>query len=67
MGPLREIHAGSGFWSQDSAIQVLGGPLQGSKVWVRWPGGKATTTEVAPGMREITIAEPGGLIPSSQK
>ena len=25
MGPAREIHGGSGYWSQDSAVQVLGG------------------------------------------
>src|SRR5712675_2445485 len=25
-GPEREIHAGSGYWSQDSAVQVLGTP-----------------------------------------
>src|SRR6059058_4125237 len=23
-GPIREVHAGSGYWSQDSAVQVLG-------------------------------------------
>src|SRR4029079_15075308 len=25
LGPAREIHAGSGYWSQDSAVQVLHG------------------------------------------
>src|SRR4030095_162309 len=35
LSPTREVHAGSGYWSQDSAVQVLGvqtGPL---KLWVR--------------------------------
>jgi hypothetical protein len=26
LGPARELHAGSGYWSQDSSIQVLGAP-----------------------------------------
>ena len=25
-GPAREIHAGGGYWSQDSAVQVLSAP-----------------------------------------
>jgi len=40
LGPVREVHAGGGYWSQDSPVQVLtggDGPLQ---VWVRWPGRK---------------------------
>ncbi|MCI0540489.1 MAG: FG-GAP-like repeat-containing protein, partial [Verrucomicrobiales bacterium] len=39
-GPAREIHAGSGYWSQDSAVQVLGTSGPPTKLWVRWPGGK---------------------------
>ena len=26
-GPVREIHAGSGYWSQDSSVQVLANDL----------------------------------------
>lgn len=42
-GPCRTIQAGSGYWSQDAAPQVLG--LQESPValWIRWPGGKEQT------------------------
>ena len=39
MGPAREIHAGSGYWSQDGAVQVLAGGLP-ARVWTRWPGGR---------------------------
>ena len=39
-GPVREIHAGSGYWSQDSAVQVLGIPEPPAQIHVRWPGGK---------------------------
>ena len=54
-GPAREIHAGSGYWSQDSAMQVLGAPEAPTEVWVRWPGGRVTTTQVSPTTREVTI------------
>src|SRR5262249_48790848 len=36
-GPLQEIHAGSGYGSQDSAVLVL--PESTSRLQVRWPGG----------------------------
>ena len=54
-GPAREIHAGSGYWSQDGPIQVLGMWQQPTAVWVRWPGGRETITAVEPGTREMTI------------
>jgi hypothetical protein len=58
-GPAREIHAGSGYWSQDSVVQVLGGgPETPSQVWVRWPGGKITTSDV-PAASEINIGFDG--------
>src|SRR6266699_3433178 len=42
-GPVREIHGGSGYWSQDGAIAVLGSPEPPTLVQVRWPGGKTST------------------------
>ena len=59
-GFVREIHAGSGYWSQDGAVQVLPQPapisgLSGLEVWVRWPGGVTTTVPVAPNAMELTL------------
>lgn len=54
-GPAREIHAGSGYWSQDGAVQVLGQLEPPVAVWVRWPGGMESETPVEPGAREVTI------------
>jgi hypothetical protein len=54
-GPLREIHCGSGYWSQDSAVQVLSFPRTPQWLWVRWPGGKEMTVPVAPNAREIQV------------
>jgi enediyne biosynthesis protein E4 len=56
-GPAREVHGGSGYWSEDGAIQVLG-LAEGKRavgVWVRWPGGRETLTQLGPGQREVTI------------
>jgi hypothetical protein len=63
-GPLREIHAGSGYWSQDSVAQVLATPEPPTGLWVRWPGGKTTHTPLPPGVREITVDSAGSLKPS---
>ncbi len=60
-GPVREIHAGSGYWSQDSAVQVLAMPAVPSGLWVRWPGGQTTTSVVPPGAKSI-IVEPDGTV-----
>lgn len=62
-GPAREVHGGSGYWSEDGAIQVLG--IEEGKrpvaVWVRWPGGVETTAPLTTGQLEIRIVPPSGL------
>jgi enediyne biosynthesis protein E4 len=55
MGPVREIHAGSGYGSNDGSIQVLGFNAEPKKLHVTWPGGKVTSHPVAPGTVEILI------------
>jgi len=57
-GPVREIHGGSGYWSQDSATAVLGSPEPPSQLQVRWPGGKTSTTSVPRGASEIEVTIP---------
>src|SRR5207248_5593199 len=58
-GPAREVHGGSGYWSQDGAVQVLG--VEAGKravaLWIRWPGGAETSVPVAAGQWEV-IARP---------
>lgn len=46
IGPAREIHAGSGYRSQDGAIQVLALPPLPAELQVRWPGGRTSSTPV---------------------
>ena len=55
MGAAREIHGGSGYWSQDSVVQVMGCPETPTQIWVRWPGGKTTTNAIPTGAKEITV------------
>jgi enediyne biosynthesis protein E4 len=57
-GPVREIHAGSGYWSQNGAVQVLGRRASLTGVAVRWPGGLETRVPVAPGATEIVVRMP---------
>ncbi len=63
-GPAREIHAGSGYWSQDSMIQVLGLQEEVKGIWVRWPGGKITETKILNIVNEITLNPEGRIIDS---
>jgi len=55
MGPVREIQAGSGYWSQNGATQVFGLSGEPTAIWVRWPGGGETRTPVSAGAKEIVI------------
>jgi hypothetical protein len=65
--PAQELHAGSGYWSQDTSVMVLTAPAAQSshvlplRVSVRWPGGKTTQNQIPSGAREIAITESGEL------
>jgi hypothetical protein len=61
LGPLREIHAGSGYWSQDSCVMVLASADEPTGIWVRWPGGKIITAAIPRAAREITLDSTGKL------
>jgi hypothetical protein len=55
-GPVREVHAGSGYWSQDGAVQVFGLWGAPSAVRVRWAGsGSETRLPIPPGAREVSV------------
>ena len=58
-GPAREVHAGSGFWSQNSATLVLATPATPTAVWVRWPGGSQRAWAWPAGARRLEIATEG--------
>ena len=54
-GPVREIQAGSGYWSQNGGVQVLGRAAEPTALWIRWPGGQEQTVPLTRGQREITL------------
>jgi hypothetical protein len=55
MGPVREIQAGAGYWSQNGAVQVFGLSGVPTAVWARWPGGGETRTAVPAGAKEVIV------------
>jgi hypothetical protein len=59
-GPAREIHAGGGYWSQDSVVAVLATPQKPTGLWCRWPGGRTSLTAL-PDAREVTVDAEGQL------
>jgi hypothetical protein len=61
LGPVREIHAGSGYLSQDDFEQMLGTPEAPTSVWVRWPGGRTTTSALPADARDILVDQSGKL------
>ena len=60
-GTVREIHAGSGYWSQDSVVQVMGRDDIPARIDVLWPGGKTTSASVPQSAREIEVDASGNL------
>lgn len=55
-GPVREVQAGSGYWSQNGAVQVLGRAGEPTALWVRWPGGREQVVPLAPGQAEVRVS-----------
>ncbi len=60
-GPAREIHAGSGYWSQDSATIVLATPEAAGEIELRLPGGKMVRSPLPADAKEISI-DGGGRV-----
>ena len=61
LGPVREVHGGSGYWSEDSPVQVLGNTDPPVQLWLRWPGGKSFTVDVPSGANEILVGIDGSV------
>ncbi|MBT5063484.1 MAG: VCBS repeat-containing protein [Verrucomicrobia bacterium] len=52
-GPLREVQAGNGWYSQNSPVTVLHGKNKARALWVKWPGGKVNTYPLKSDQSEI--------------
>ena len=61
-GPAREVSAGAGYWSQNSAVQVLHFPgNKPGKLEVRWPGRPPVVYNVPEGALEVRVPSTGPL------
>jgi hypothetical protein len=60
-GPARELHAGAGYWSCDSATTILSAPDGEARLEVRWPGGRRTMSVLPKGALNVEIAADGSL------
>jgi hypothetical protein len=60
-GPVREIQAGSGYWSHHSSTLVVSAEGVPEAVRIRWPWGRETVAPLQPGVREIRINPSGTL------
>jgi hypothetical protein len=54
-GTTVEIQAGSGYWSQDSAVKILASSGKIDWLEVQWPGGKVTGYSVPEGASTFTV------------
>jgi hypothetical protein len=54
-GPIREVQAGSGYWSQNSPVHVLGLSEAATQLELRWPGSRPRTVAIPDGALEITV------------
>ncbi|MCZ7637133.1 MAG: VCBS repeat-containing protein [Verrucomicrobia bacterium] len=59
MGPAQEVRAGAGYWSQDSAVLVVGPVAELTGLWIRWPGGRESRIPVPGGAREVAVTPSG--------
>ncbi|MFO1459079.1 MAG: hypothetical protein U1G08_06685 [Verrucomicrobiota bacterium] len=60
-GPAREVHGGGGYWSQDSAVSVLGVRDGERELQGHLARGPCTLTPVPPKAREITVQADGRI------
>jgi len=58
LGPAREVQAGSGYWSVNSPVQVMGLAGNADAVWVRWPGGRETIEPIRRGQTKVRLVHP---------
>jgi hypothetical protein len=61
-GPAREIHGGSGYWSQDSSVIIMSTPEAPSAIWIRWPGGTVTLSPLVSTERDLKVSADGTLL-----
>lgn len=64
-GPARSVNAGSGYWSQNAAVQTMATPVIPTHIQVLWRNGKLTESAIPSGAMDIAVREDGqvGVVP----
>jgi hypothetical protein len=57
IGPKRELHAGSAYWSMDAATTVLARIQGADMLLVRWPGGVEQRVPIPAGQSEVIVTK----------
>lgn len=60
-GPIREVRAGGGRFSQSSPVQVVGHRGDARELWVRFPGQAARTFPLPASLTEAVVSAARGL------
>ncbi len=60
-GPVREIHGGSGYWSQDAPSQVLAVPSRPAVLLVQWRDGRKQVFDVPERALAISVSADGSM------
>jgi hypothetical protein len=58
MGPARVVQSGSGYWSANGAVQVMGKDGEPTAVYVRWPNGRESRVPVSTSQLDALIPFP---------
>lgn len=61
-GPAREIHAGSGWYSQDSSVQILQSPPVNGIIQVQWQGNVIREYHIPENSKEIIVYPDGKIV-----
>ena len=60
-GPLREVQAGQGWWSQNSVTMIFAGATRVDEIEIRWPGKPAKRFTIPANSQSIVIDPTEGL------
>lgn len=60
--PAREIHAGSGWFSQDSAVQILQAPPSNGILQVQWQGNVVREYQIPENSKEVVVYPDGKIV-----
>ena len=58
LGPVRDVRAGTGYWSMDATTMVLATSARTTAVRVRWPDGADVSYPVSAQQRELVVQAP---------